>query len=137
MTDLRRRVSRWNSLQMVARPLRRRRRHRRPRHPRPRPRVERQGGLRGRGTDRGFVVGKLRAGVQDRGRSTRSTRNTAPRPKRSAAGTRWCRQIKAAPADNPPFDVTVGEEFVSSSGMAEGIWLEQDRTKIPNLAAIY
>ncbi len=46
-------------------------------------------------------------------------------------------QIKAAPADNPPFDITVGEEFISSSGMAEGIWLEQDRAKIPNLAAIY
>jgi len=46
-------------------------------------------------------------------------------------------QIKAAPADNPPFDISVGEEYVSSSGMAEGVWLEQDRSKIPNLAAIY
>lgn len=46
-------------------------------------------------------------------------------------------QIKAAPADNPPFDISVAEEYVSSSGMAEGVWLEQDRSKIPNLAAIY
>jgi len=46
-------------------------------------------------------------------------------------------QIKAAPADNPPFDISVGEEYVSSSGLAEGVWLEQDRSKIPNLAAIY
>lgn len=46
-------------------------------------------------------------------------------------------QIKAAPEDNPPFDISVGEEYVSSSGLAEGVWLEQDRSKIPNLAAIY
>jgi len=46
-------------------------------------------------------------------------------------------QIKAAPADNPPFDISVGEEYVSSSGMAEGVWLEQDKSKIPNLSAIY
>ncbi len=46
-------------------------------------------------------------------------------------------QIKAAPADNPPFDISVGEEYVSSSGLAEGVWLEQDRSKIPNLASIY
>src|SRR3954469_17622138 len=46
-------------------------------------------------------------------------------------------QIKAAPADNPPFDISVGEEFISSSGMAEGVWLEQDKSKIPNLANIY
>ena len=46
-------------------------------------------------------------------------------------------QIKAAPADNPPFDISVGEEYISSSGLAEGVWLEQDRSKIPNLAAIH
>ena len=28
-------------------------------------------------------------------------------------------QIKAAPADNPPFDVTVAEEYISSAGLAE------------------
>lgn len=46
-------------------------------------------------------------------------------------------QIKAAPVDNPPFDISVGEEYVSSSGMAEGVWVEQDKSKIPNLDAIY
>ena len=46
-------------------------------------------------------------------------------------------QIKAAPADNPPFDISVAEEYVSSSGLAEGVWLEQDKSKIPNLAAIH
>jgi spermidine/putrescine transport system substrate-binding protein len=46
-------------------------------------------------------------------------------------------QIKAAPEDNPPFDITVGEEFVSSSGLAENVFLEQDRSTIPNLEAVY
>jgi spermidine/putrescine transport system substrate-binding protein len=46
-------------------------------------------------------------------------------------------QIKAAPADNPPFDISVGEEYISSAGLAESVWLEQDRSKIPNLASIY
>jgi spermidine/putrescine transport system substrate-binding protein len=46
-------------------------------------------------------------------------------------------QIKAAPADNPPFDVTVAEEYISSSGLAEGLYLKTDKSKIPNLAAVY
>lgn len=46
-------------------------------------------------------------------------------------------QIKAAPEDNPPFDVTVAEEFVSSSGLAEKVFLEQDKSAIPNLEAVY
>jgi len=46
-------------------------------------------------------------------------------------------QIKAAPEDNPPFDVTVGEEYISSSGLAEKVYLETDKSKIPNLSAVY
>ncbi len=46
-------------------------------------------------------------------------------------------QIKAAPADNPPFDVTVAEEYISSSGLAENLYMKTDRSKIPNLEAVY
>lgn len=46
-------------------------------------------------------------------------------------------QIKAAPADNPPFDVAVAEEYLSSVGLAENLWLKTDRAKIPNLEAVY
>lgn len=46
-------------------------------------------------------------------------------------------QIKAAPADNPPFDVTVAEEYISSSGLAEGLYQKTDKSKIPNLEAVY
>ena len=46
-------------------------------------------------------------------------------------------QIKAAPADNPPFDVTVAEEYISSSGLAENLYMKTDKSKIPNLAAVY
>jgi spermidine/putrescine transport system substrate-binding protein len=46
-------------------------------------------------------------------------------------------QIKAAPADNPPFDVTVAEEYISSAGLAENLYLKTDASKIPNLAAVY
>jgi spermidine/putrescine transport system substrate-binding protein len=46
-------------------------------------------------------------------------------------------QIKAAPADNPPFDITVAEEYISSAGLAEGLYLKQDKSKIPNLEAVY
>lgn len=46
-------------------------------------------------------------------------------------------QIKAAPADNPPFDVTVAEEYISSSGLAEGLYQKTDKSKIPNLASVY
>lgn len=46
-------------------------------------------------------------------------------------------QIVAAPADNPPFDVTVAEEYISSAGLAEGLYQKTDKSKIPNLEAIY
>lgn len=46
-------------------------------------------------------------------------------------------QIVAAPADNPPFDVTVAEEYISSAGLAENIYMKTDRSKIPNLASVY
>lgn len=46
-------------------------------------------------------------------------------------------QIKAAPADNPPFDVSVGEEYISSAGLAENLYMKTDRSKIPNLEAVY
>ncbi|MGE0120628.1 MAG: PotD/PotF family extracellular solute-binding protein [Dongiaceae bacterium] len=46
-------------------------------------------------------------------------------------------QIKAAPEDNPPYDIIVAEEYVSSSGLAEKVYLETDKSKIPNLEAVY
>ncbi|MCB1379261.1 MAG: extracellular solute-binding protein [Alphaproteobacteria bacterium] len=46
-------------------------------------------------------------------------------------------QIVAAPADNPPFDVTVAEEYISSAGLAENLYVKTDKSKIPNLAAVY
>ena len=46
-------------------------------------------------------------------------------------------QIKAAPADNPPFDVTIAEEFITSSGLVENLWLPTDRARITNLDAVY
>lgn len=46
-------------------------------------------------------------------------------------------QIVAAPADNPPFDVTVAEEYISSAGLAEGLYQKTDKSKIPNLEAVY
>jgi spermidine/putrescine transport system substrate-binding protein len=46
-------------------------------------------------------------------------------------------QIKAAPEDNPPFDVTVAEEYISSTGLAENLYVKTDRSKIPNLDAVY
>ena len=46
-------------------------------------------------------------------------------------------QIAAAPEDNPPFDVTVAEEYISSTGLAGGQYQKTDPAKIPNLAAVY
>ena len=46
-------------------------------------------------------------------------------------------QIKAAPADNPPFDITVAEEYISSTGLAESLYMKTEKTKIPNLEAVY
>ncbi|WP_373502794.1 PotD/PotF family extracellular solute-binding protein [Aestuariivirga sp.] len=46
-------------------------------------------------------------------------------------------QIKAAPEDNPPFDVTVAEEYISSTGLAENLYMKTDRAKVPNLEAVY
>lgn len=46
-------------------------------------------------------------------------------------------QILAAPADNPPFDITITEESVTGQGIAEKLWLKTDRTAIPNLDAVY
>jgi spermidine/putrescine transport system substrate-binding protein len=46
-------------------------------------------------------------------------------------------QIKAAPADNPPFDITIADEYTTSSGLAENLFLKTDRTKIPGFSAVY
>lgn len=46
-------------------------------------------------------------------------------------------QIIAAPADNPPFDITVTEEFIAGQGQSEGLWAKADRANIPNLDAVY
>ncbi|MFO1089919.1 MAG: extracellular solute-binding protein [Hyphomicrobiales bacterium] len=45
-------------------------------------------------------------------------------------------QIKAAPADNPPFDITIADEYTTSSGLAENLFLETDRSKMPGFAAV-
>ena len=46
-------------------------------------------------------------------------------------------QIVAAPADNPPFDMTIADEFTTSTGLAEGVFLETDRSKIPGFDAVH
>ncbi|WP_373503604.1 PotD/PotF family extracellular solute-binding protein [Aestuariivirga sp.] len=46
-------------------------------------------------------------------------------------------QIKAAPADNPPFDLIVADEYTALTGLAENMFLETDRSKIPGFAEIY
>ncbi len=38
-------------------------------------------------------------------------------------------QIVAAPADNPPFDITIADEYTTASGLAEKLFLETDRSR--------
>lgn len=45
-------------------------------------------------------------------------------------------QIVTAPADKPPFDITVTEEYAASTGLAQGVFVKTDRSKIPNLSAV-
>jgi spermidine/putrescine transport system substrate-binding protein len=46
-------------------------------------------------------------------------------------------QIVAAPADNPPYDIIVAEEFIGSTGLAENVYVKRDDSKIPNLSTVY
>lgn len=46
-------------------------------------------------------------------------------------------QIVAAPEDNPPFDITITDEFTTTTGLAEGLFLKTDRAKIPGFAAVH
>jgi spermidine/putrescine transport system substrate-binding protein len=46
-------------------------------------------------------------------------------------------QIVAAPADNPPFDITIADEYTTSAGLAENLFLETDRRKIKGFDAVY
>ncbi|MFN4143379.1 PotD/PotF family extracellular solute-binding protein [Aestuariivirga sp.] len=46
-------------------------------------------------------------------------------------------QIVAAPADNPPFDITIADEYTTSAGLAEKIFLKTDRSKIPGFSAVH
>ncbi|MCB1431317.1 MAG: extracellular solute-binding protein [Alphaproteobacteria bacterium] len=46
-------------------------------------------------------------------------------------------QIKAAPADNPPFDIIVSDEYTALTGLAENLFLKTDRSKIPGFADVY
>ena len=46
-------------------------------------------------------------------------------------------QIVAAPADNPPFDLTIADEFTTTTGMAENVFIKVDRSKMPGNANIY
>lgn len=45
-------------------------------------------------------------------------------------------QIKAAPEDQPPFDLTIADEFTTSVGMAEGVFMETDRSAIADFGAV-
>ena len=42
-------------------------------------------------------------------------------------------QIVAAPSDDPPYDVAIAEEFLSSSGLSEKVYLKTDPDRIENL----
>lgn len=46
-------------------------------------------------------------------------------------------QIMAAPADNPPFDITITDEYTTSAGLAENLFLKTDRSTIPGFANVY
>lgn len=46
-------------------------------------------------------------------------------------------QIVAAPASNPPFDITIADEYTTSSGLAEKLFLETDRSKVKGFEAVY
>lgn len=45
-------------------------------------------------------------------------------------------QIKAAPADNPPFDLTIADEYTTSLGLAENVFLKTDRSGIKGFEAV-
>lgn len=46
-------------------------------------------------------------------------------------------QIVAAPADNPPFDLTIADEYTTTTGMAENVFAKIDRSKMPGNANVY
>lgn len=46
-------------------------------------------------------------------------------------------QIVAAPADNPPFDLTIADEYTTSTGMAQNVFTKIDRSKMPGNAGVY
>ena len=46
-------------------------------------------------------------------------------------------QIVAAPKDNPPFDITIADEYTTSAGLAENLFLETDRSAIAGFNAVY
>lgn len=45
-------------------------------------------------------------------------------------------QIMAAPADNPPFDITIADEYTTIVGLTEGLWAKTDRAKLTNLSGV-
>jgi spermidine/putrescine transport system substrate-binding protein len=45
-------------------------------------------------------------------------------------------QIKAAPADKPPFDVTIADEYTTVAALAENLFAKTDRAKLTNLSAV-
>jgi spermidine/putrescine transport system substrate-binding protein len=46
-------------------------------------------------------------------------------------------QIVAAPADNPPFDITIADEYTTAAGLAQNLFLKTDRSKIDGFQAVY
>lgn len=45
-------------------------------------------------------------------------------------------QIMAAPADNPPFDITIADEYTTLVGVTEKLWAKTDRARLPNLSGV-
>lgn len=45
-------------------------------------------------------------------------------------------QIKAAPADKPPFDITIADEYTTVAGLAENLFAKTERAKLTNLSAV-
>src|ERR1044072_4602745 len=46
-------------------------------------------------------------------------------------------QIVAAPADNPPFEIKIADEYPPAAGLAQSLFRETDRSKIDDFQAVY
>jgi spermidine/putrescine transport system substrate-binding protein len=103
-------------------------------------------GRAGLGTARAAFTGEPLIVVSWSGNHELSFRSAVIEPFNAKYGTKaetvggWDQmvaQIKAAPAENPPFDLTIADEYTTASGLAENLFLETDRSKIEGFAAVY